>query len=195
MSSRRLTPTVGSSAASRAPRRRPGATALALALALLPWGLAGCTPGAGSDAGDDEAPMAAPDTAVAGGGTEATPAPAGGDTSPGDAGAVSDEAPGGQAYVEEVDVMTLESFPLQVRAAISGNLSDGCTHLGEPSVTRDGNTFRVELPTTRAEGMCTQALVPFETTVALPVAGLPKGTYTVDVMGTTGSFTFASDNG
>jgi inhibitor of cysteine peptidase len=124
-------------------------------------------------------------------------APASGGDAPGSAGdAAAGEAPaGGRAYVESVDVMLLESFPLQVRVGVAGQLSDPCTALGEPRVSRDGTTFRVALPTTREPGrVCAQVLVPFETTVRLDVQGLPKGTYTVDVEGTTASFTFERDN-
>ena len=178
------------------PRRRRALRRVAAAalLTLLPLALA-CDGGA-TTAGDEGGVAAttspAPDTAVASGTAAADDGAAGavsagdGDTAPG--------TPGGRAYVESVEVMLLESFPLQVRVGIAGNLSDGCTHLGEPQVARDGDTFRVTLPTTREEGMCTQALVPFEHTLPLAVEGLPKGTYTVDVEGRTASFTFERDN-
>jgi inhibitor of cysteine peptidase len=97
--------------------------------------------------------------------------------------------------VDSVDVLTLESFPVQINVQVQGNLPDGCTELQEPLVTQTDNTFTVVLGTVRpAEAMCTQALVPYETSVPLDVEGLPAGEYTVIVNGVTGSFTLDVDN-
>lgn len=109
------------------------------------------------------------------------------------------ESPGetvsGTAMVDGVDVLILESFPVQVRVLVRGNLNDGCTELGEARVAREGSTFVVTLPTTReAAAMCTQALVPFEIGIPLDVLGLEAGTYTVDVNGTMASFVLDVDN-
>jgi len=69
----------------------------------------------------------------------------------------------GMANVESVELLIMESFPVQVNAVVRGTLPDGCTMLDGPSVTRDGNTFVISLSTTReADAACTQALVPFE---------------------------------
>jgi hypothetical protein len=102
----------------------------------------------------------------------------------------------GVAPVESVDVLIMESFPVQAAAAVSGYLPDGCTTLAEPQVTFDGaNTFTVLLPTTRpADAMCTEAIVDFDTNIPLPVEGLPAGTYTVDVNGVTATFEMSVDN-
>jgi inhibitor of cysteine peptidase len=102
----------------------------------------------------------------------------------------------GVAPVERVDVLIMESFPVQVSASVAGYLPDGCTTLAEPRVSFDGaNTFTVVLPTTRpADAMCTEAIVDFDTSIPLPVEGLPKGIYTVDVNGVTATFELAVDN-
>jgi hypothetical protein len=175
--------------------RRPAAS-LAVALACLLS--VACSAGNAGGGGDDAAPTA---TAGATAEADAMPAPVDPSTPVASDAPVADGggsaatgAPGGRAYVDSVDVMVLESFPLQVRVGIAGNLSDPCTHLAAPRVQRDGDTFRVALPTTRDEGMCAQVLQPFETTVELPVEGLPRGTYTVDVEGQTATFTFDRDN-
>ncbi len=162
----------------------PVVTALAMAAA-------GCSAGAGGTGASGGDSRSAPEVAVD------APAAAGDATASPDAGTTvgTSQPAGGRAFVESVDVMLLESFPLQVRVGVAGQLSDPCTTLGEPRVRRDGDTFRVELPTTRDPAkVCAQVLVPFETTVPLDVHGLPKGTYTVDVEGTTASFTFDRDN-
>ena len=109
----------------------------------------------------------------------------------------NDDASGGKAYVEEVELMVMESFPVQVRAVIRGQLSDGCTEIQETRVIYDeaSQTFRVQLDTYRdPELMCTQALVPFEETVDLDVRGLSAGTYTVEVQDQAESFELAVDN-
>jgi inhibitor of cysteine peptidase len=55
--------------------------------------------------------------------------------------------------------------------------------------------YKVTITTKRpADKMCTEALVPFEESVALEVVGLPAGTYTVEVNGVTASFTLDGDN-
>jgi inhibitor of cysteine peptidase len=120
-------------------------------------------------------------------GAEPTPTPA----APG-----GDEPPvAGQAAVESIEILILESFPVQVHVVARGNLPDGCTSIDQITEERDGETFRVTITTTRpADQMCTQALVPFEETIALDVYGLPAGTYAVDVNGATDTFTLDIDN-
>lgn len=107
------------------------------------------------------------------------------------------EAASGEIYIEDVQILILESFPVQVRAVVSGNLPDGCTEIRAVRVSRgtDPQTFNVEFETERdPNAMCTQALVPFEESVALEVEGLEAGTYTVDVHGETATFTLDVDN-
>ncbi len=101
----------------------------------------------------------------------------------------------GLAPVDAIDVLILESFPVQVHVRVTGNLPDGCTTLGEITQERQGTAFSVEVGTMRPAGaMCTEALVPFQTTVALDVLGLKAGTYTVTVNGVSGTFTLSIDN-
>lgn len=103
----------------------------------------------------------------------------------------------GNASVEKVDILILESFPVQVHVAASGYLPDGCTQINENAtiVDREGNTFKVHLETIRPkDAVCTQALVPFEQNIALDVYGLEKGTYIVNVNGVEETFELATDN-
>ena len=101
----------------------------------------------------------------------------------------------GTAQVETLDLLILESFPVQVQAQVAGYVGDGCTTLDDITQVREDDTFKVTITTTRpAEAMCTQQLVGFEETIALDVAGLPAGTYTVDVNGVTDTFTLDVDN-
>ncbi len=101
----------------------------------------------------------------------------------------------GTANVENIEIMTLESFPVQVRVSASGNLPDGCTEIDEIQTERTGNTFKINISTKRpADAICTQALVPFTETIPLEVRGLEAGIYNVDVNGVTGTFELAIDN-
>lgn len=101
----------------------------------------------------------------------------------------------GAATVEDVQLLVMESMPVQVAAEISGNLPDGCTTIADVAVNRADNTFNVELVTQRdPDAVCTQALVPFSERIALDVLGLEAGAYTVNVQGTTETFELAVDN-
>jgi hypothetical protein len=101
----------------------------------------------------------------------------------------------GTALVEGVDVLILESFPVQAQAVVRGSLPDACTTLVPATITRQGNTFSLVLATTRpAEAACAQVLTPFEHTLPLDVAGLPRGIYTVDANGVQATFELAVDN-
>lgn len=101
----------------------------------------------------------------------------------------------GLAPVETIEIVMLESFPVQVQVIARGNLPDGCTTIDESLVERAENNFRVTITTTRPAGaICTEALVPFDQVVSLDVLGLSAGSYNVDVNGVTDSFELAVDN-
>jgi len=121
-------------------------------------------------------------------GTEPTPIPPVGGTPSG--GTIH-----GEATVETIDILILESFPVQINVVAQGYLPDGCTEIDEILRERTDQTFQVTITTARpADAMCTEALVPFEETFSLDVYGLPAGSYTVDVNGITGTFELAVDN-
>ena len=174
--------------------------------------LAAVVLGACSPSGQAVTQPAGPATPVSGvtSGQE-TPAPAPDDSvSSGDGVVSSDQTPlppptkpnpmdteVGRAVVDSIDILLLESFPLQVHASLKGNLPDGCTKIGEVVQTYDSatRTFTLDVQTLRPKGMaCTLAVVPYEKNVALEVYGLPKGTYTVNANGMTATFEFTSDN-
>ena len=98
--------------------------------------------------------------------------------------------------VENVDVLILESFPLQVSLSVSGFLSVPCVELLSPATAYSAGLFNVVL----AESVlgpaetCMAVTEPFETSVPLEVYGLPAGTYTVDVNGLQTEFIFDMDN-
>jgi inhibitor of cysteine peptidase len=110
---------------------------------------------------------------------------------------VGDEYTYGQnATVESVEVLILESFPLQAQAIVTGYLPDGCTELHEITVERDGQDFILTIETRRPTGdiACTEAIVPFEETVTLEIADLESGIYTVVAQDQSATFILDVDN-
>lgn len=105
--------------------------------------------------------------------------------------------PAGMAPVESIEILILESFPVQVLVRVRGNLPDSCTDIDQINQRSglENNAFWVEITTVRpTDKACTKAPVPFEETISLVVYGLPAGTYTVDVNGVSGTFTLDVDN-
>ena len=100
----------------------------------------------------------------------------------------------GLAPVEEIDILTLESFPVQIFVIAKGYLPDPCTEIYQITQEREGNAFFVTIETYRSPGFCIQVLAPFKETIPLQVYGLPAGTYTVEVNGVQGNFELEMDN-
>lgn len=98
--------------------------------------------------------------------------------------------------VDSVDVLLLESFPVQVSITVAGNKSVPCVELQPVAVSREGDLFTVVIAETSlgpAE-TCIAVLDPFEPSVALDVLGLSAGTYRVNVNGTEAQFSLDVDN-
>ena len=100
----------------------------------------------------------------------------------------------GLAPVDEIDILILEIFPVQINVIASGNLPDPCTEISEVLQEKEGNTFFITIKTYRSPGFCIQVLAPFEEIIPLEVYGLPAGTYTVDVNGVKNTFDLEVDN-
>ena len=100
------------------------------------------------------------------------------------------------AVVKSIEILLLESFPLQVNAVLRGDLPDaGCTTIASVNQVREGNTFKLTLVTTTDPlAVCAQVLTPFEEVVSLDVHGLPAGIYTVEAGGIQTTFEFTVDN-
>jgi len=103
---------------------------------------------------------------------------------------------GQDATVESLDVILLESFPVQAQAKVTGYLPDGCTELYDVSVEHQDMNFILTLTTRRLSGdiACTEALVPFEEVVRLDIEGIEAGTYTVIAQNQEAIFELAVDN-
>ena len=100
----------------------------------------------------------------------------------------------GLASVDEIDILILESFPVQINVIARGNLPDPCTEISEVLQEKEGDTFFITIKTYRSPGFCIQVLAPFEEIIPLEVYGLPAGTYTVDVNGVQDTFDLLVDN-
>jgi inhibitor of cysteine peptidase len=100
----------------------------------------------------------------------------------------------GLASVDEIDILILESFPVQINVIAKGNLPDPCTEISEVLQEKEGNTFFITIKTYSFSGFCIQVLAPFEEIIPLEVYGLPAGTYTVDVNGVQATFDLLVDN-
>ncbi len=102
---------------------------------------------------------------------------------------------GGAAFVDEIDVELMESFPLQAQAVIRGSLSDACTSVDEARAAQSGMTFTVIISTVRPkDAVCAQVLTAFEERVSLDIQGLSKGTYSVVAGDAEATFTLEQDN-
>ena len=100
----------------------------------------------------------------------------------------------GLASVDEIDILILDSFPVQINVMARGNLPDPCTEISEVLQGREGNTFFITIKTYRSPGLCIQVIAPFEEIISLEVYGLLAGTYTVDVNGVQDTFDLEVDN-
>lgn len=101
----------------------------------------------------------------------------------------------GAIQVTGIEIVILESFPVQVHVQVRGYVPDSCSSVGPVIRERRGTTFHVTLRSIRdPDQVCAQVLTAFEMSVPLDVYGLPAGTYVVNVNGVTDSFTLSVDN-
>jgi len=99
------------------------------------------------------------------------------------------------ANVNDVEILILESFPIQVNVIVHGEFPDICTEIAKVTTAREGPAFLVTITTRRpADAVCAQVITSFEKVISLDVAGLKKGTYPVDVNGVRSTFELQSDN-
>lgn len=131
--------------------------------------------------------------------TEATQTPLpplGADSSPDEI--VQNTVASNEATIHSVELLLLESFPVQVNAVIHGSLPDSCVTVEPISQQRRDHTFTLTVTTSRmTDTMCVEQQQPFEHIVSLDVADLPAGEYTVAVNGAnslSNHFNLAVDN-
>ena len=98
------------------------------------------------------------------------------------------------AMIDHLDVMLLESWPVQVRVVVHGYFPDSCTQVDVVTTRMIQQTFYVTVTTIRpSQFACSQMLVPFKEIVPLETSGLAAGNYTVSVNGLTENFILATE--
>ncbi len=103
-------------------------------------------------------------------GSCATPVP------PGDGSGIE-----GRVFVSGTEILLLESFPVQVRLVVRGDVPTPC-HEVRWNVEDNGETISVRLYSVLRDGqVCTQVLSPFE--LAIPLGDFTEGKRTVTVNG------------
>jgi hypothetical protein len=136
----------------------------------------GSTPGEGQDPDVEVIRTPQPEEPV---GSDEKTAPEGRyDPQPGDK-----ELRRGEVFIDGSEVVLLESFPVQVRLRVVGNLPTPCNELravvSEPD---DQSRIEVELYSVRDPDLiCTQVLEPFD--ASIPIGDFTEGEYTIYVNG------------
>lgn len=92
----------------------------------------------------------------------------------------------GNAFVNSADLVIMESYPVQVSLALSGELPTPCNKLtvdiSEPNAD---NQIHIEVYSLVDPAMtCIAMIEPFDEQISLPVENLADGTYEVWVNGT-----------
>ena len=94
------------------------------------------------------------------------------------------EIPTNDATIDTVEILLLESFPVQANTVIRGHLPDTCSIIDEINQTRNDDIFEITVTTAHQTGvMCNEQSQLFEEIVPLDILGLPAGTFTVTVSG------------
>jgi hypothetical protein len=95
----------------------------------------------------------------------------------------------GPVYLDSVEVLLLESYPVQVRALVKGSLPTPCHSLDwEVSGPDDAGRITLDLYSTAEDGaVCVQVLEPFEESI--DVGSFASGSYVLVVGGVEYPFT------
>lgn len=102
-----------------------------------------------------------------------------------------------KAQVEQIELVALDTFPVQVHVLTKGHLPDGCTEIDRVTTGGDLSSkwLWVEITIKKTPRvLCATEPVPFIENVPLNTRGLPAGTYTVEVNGVTDHFMLEVDN-
>ncbi|TAK14226.1 MAG: hypothetical protein EPO32_02585 [Anaerolineae bacterium] len=90
-----------------------------------------------------------------------------------------------EVYINSASLLIMESFPVQIRALIQGDLPTPCHMLKYNVANPDsGNAIHIEMFSIAEEGaVCIQMLQPFEESVSIPMEGQVDGAYKVFLNG------------
>jgi len=83
--------------------------------------------------------------------------------------------------IDQVDVLVMESFPVQVSAHITGVVGDGCSELHAVEQQRSGNVITITVTRRRRPAdVCTMIAQLYDETLRLE-GSFPAGDYTLKV--------------
>jgi hypothetical protein len=93
----------------------------------------------------------------------------------------SDNLVRGEVYINEAQLLILESYPVQIMMNVKGDLATPCEMLRvEVASPNDKNEIHVEMYSeVDFKVSCIAQLEPFEENVSIPMAGAADGDYTV----------------
>lgn len=91
----------------------------------------------------------------------------------------------GNVYINKIDILIMESYPIQVALSIDGELPTPCNHfVSSISDPNNKNEIHVELySVSDPKEDCIQVLEPISVNVPIHMDGAPDGTYTIWVNG------------
>jgi len=96
-----------------------------------------------------------------------------------------DNAQRGNVYIEDAQLLVMESYPVQVQLSLKGDLPTPCNQLqvdiAEPDA--EHNIYVDVYSLVDPDKMCTQVLKPFEQSFPIPMQGKEDGQYQVYVNG------------
>ncbi|RKZ52968.1 MAG: hypothetical protein DRR00_06485 [Candidatus Parabeggiatoa sp. nov. 3] len=105
------------------------------------------------------------------------------------------EATNNSAFVDEIEMMIIETFPVQVNVIAKGYFHDDCTKIVHITEELRGNTISLKMITVRqTDKVCSQDIKPFEEIIPLNIAGFSADIYTVNVNNKSAIFELGVDN-
>lgn len=97
--------------------------------------------------------------------------------------------PPAELSIESIEVLVLESDPVQVVAHVQGWLGDGCTTLAPITQTRSGSVIEVTLNAVHSGAEVCTAIAPVVDERIMLEGLFPPGEYTLEILGDRISFT------
>lgn len=99
------------------------------------------------------------------------------------------------AAVDEIEMMIIETFPVQVNVIAKGYFHDDCTKIDHITEEQSGNTLTLKMIIVRqTDKVCKQDIKPFQEIIPLNVAGFYADIYTVNVNNKSAIFELGVDN-
>ncbi|MFQ5421493.1 MAG: NBR1-Ig-like domain-containing protein [Anaerolineae bacterium] len=91
---------------------------------------------------------------------------------------------GNEATIGSVELVILETSPVQINAIVRGTVPDACTKVERVAQQRQGNILALNVTTARlVDARCDGQTALFEEGIHLDISGLPAGSYTVRANG------------